>query len=136
MDKIKLRNRIANLPAIAFLPGVSDSTGDNLAIALATYFEDHDDRPKDDPPSEESESWGKWTIERTNDALDRIVAEVVDAEVRRLREMLVRADGALETCRVGAGSPVRRNIADTLAVSDDGFEKWEADLQPGERGRL
>lgn len=79
MDKIKLRNLLGNLPAIPFEPGVSDSTGDNIAIALASYFEGHDDRPKDDPPSEVSESWGKWTIERTDDALDRIVSMVIEA---------------------------------------------------------
>jgi hypothetical protein len=79
MDKIKLRNRVGCLPAIAFVPGVSDSTGDNLAIALATYFSDHPDRPKDDPPSEVSDSWGAWVIKKTDEALDRIVGEVVEA---------------------------------------------------------
>ena len=82
MDKIKLRNLIGSIPAIAYQPGVLDCAGeDNVAIALATYFEDRDDRPKDDPPSPESESWGAWTIEKTDAALDRIV-DVILAEIQ------------------------------------------------------
>lgn len=65
-------NLIANIPAIPFEPGVLDSTRDNLAIVIASYFEHHDDRPANDPPSPESESWGTWTIEKTNSLLDRI----------------------------------------------------------------
>jgi len=70
-------NKIANIPAIEFEPGILDSTRDNLAIVIASYFEHHDDRPKDDPPSPESESWGKWTIEKTNNLLARIAAEAL-----------------------------------------------------------
>jgi hypothetical protein len=79
MTKPELRNLIANLPAIAFKPGVTDSTGDNIAIALASYFEEHDDRPKDDPPSWQSDSWGTWTLEKVDDAIDRIIEAISEA---------------------------------------------------------
>lgn len=78
MDKKAIRNRIGCLFVKPLEPGVHDTTGeDNLAIALATYFESHTDRPADDPQHPEHEAWGKWAIERTDALLDRIVEELV-----------------------------------------------------------
>lgn len=77
MDKTNIRNRIGCLPVLRYEPGVSDSTDDNIAIALANYFSERDDRPEDDPPHPEHEGWGTWVIEKTEDALARIVDEVL-----------------------------------------------------------
>lgn len=72
MSKHALRNRLGCLPATT-----TDLAGDNVAIALASYFEDHPNRPENDPPHPDSEAWGTWVIEQTNDALDRLVAEAL-----------------------------------------------------------
>ena len=80
MNRIKIRNRLGSVPAIRFEPGVSDSLGDNVAIAFATYFSDHPERPSDDPPDEDSGSWGQWVVEKTNDALDRMAEVLVEAD--------------------------------------------------------
>jgi hypothetical protein len=48
---------------------------------------------------------------------DREVQGIRDAadRIERLEQMLVRADGALETCGVGKGAPVRVNIASAIS---------------------
>lgn len=77
MNKQELIGRISSVPTIKLHRECLSSTRDNLAIALATYFERHEDRPHDDPPSPQNESWGKWVIEKTEDMLERIAAEVL-----------------------------------------------------------
>lgn len=50
---------------------MSDSPGgDNLAIALATYFSDHLERPENDEETETG--WGEWVESRTNDVIERL----------------------------------------------------------------
>jgi len=49
---------------IAAVTAGSDDTWDNVAIALASYFSDHLDRPEDDEEGEDG--WGVWVIEQTN----------------------------------------------------------------------
>ena len=71
MNNITLRNRLGCLPAT-----MTDVGGDNIAIALASYFEAHPNRPENDPPDTDTGSWGTWTVQQTNDALDRIVTEM------------------------------------------------------------
>lgn len=70
-DLLKLRNKIGSLPA--FEDGYV--TDDNIAIILVTYFSDHHDKPEDDEIDDEV-GWSKWAIEKTNDALDRIVKQL------------------------------------------------------------
>lgn len=70
MTKNEKRNYLGNIYV------EDDPTSDNLAIALASYFEKHIDRPDEDPAWEDTE-WGQWVIEKTNRALDRI-AEATD----------------------------------------------------------
>ena len=48
-----------------------EGAGDNLAIALATYFSDHRERPADDNDDPET-GWGEWVIAKTHRALERI----------------------------------------------------------------
>lgn len=66
-----LRNGIGHLDAIE---GKAD---DNIAIALASYFETRPDRPDDDQIDEEV-GWSVWAIENTVNALNRIVAYLVE----------------------------------------------------------
>jgi hypothetical protein len=60
--------------------GCVECGGDNVAIALATYFESHPNRPEDD---EDDEGWGAWVKEKANDTLDR-VAEAYHAHLSTL----------------------------------------------------
>lgn len=64
-----LRNRLGSLPVEN-----GDRHSDTLAIALCSYFEDHMERPEDDPIDDEL-GWGKWVIQKCDEALDLIVAE-------------------------------------------------------------
>ena len=71
-DKVTLRNLIGGL----HVP-VDDVAGDNLAIALASYFSEH---PNDPAPTvlDEYDTWSVWTIENVNSTLDRVVQTVLD----------------------------------------------------------
>jgi hypothetical protein len=57
MDKkeIEKMNKVGSIPVI----DGGSVTDDNLAIALATYFEDHPDRPETDEINDET-GWGDW----------------------------------------------------------------------------
>lgn len=66
-----LRNRLGGL-----LVEDDNSHGipDTLAIALCTYFEDHPDRPDEDPIDDEL-GWGKWVAAKVDACLDRLATE-------------------------------------------------------------
>lgn len=48
---------------------------DNLAIALASYFSGHLDRPDNDEDDPEL-GWGKWVLMKTDEALDLVLKEI------------------------------------------------------------
>jgi hypothetical protein len=65
MDKIDRRNAIGGIT----LPG-----GDNVAIALAMYFDGHPAKP--DEEIDDQLGWTPWVIEQVNATLDAIVTEL------------------------------------------------------------
>lgn len=65
MTKEELRNLIANVTAGDMVPA------DCVGIALASYFEDHMDRPDDDEIGEYG--WSVWATKQTDHTLDAIV---------------------------------------------------------------
>ena len=68
MDKIALRNLLANVDA-----GTTDG-GDNVAIALATYFDNHLHKPEgSDDEFDEELGWSNWVIQQVNATLDAMV---------------------------------------------------------------
>ena len=67
MSNYDLRNKIGSIPVMRD----GYATDDNVAIALASYFEGLPDCPKDDTNDETG--WSQWAMDKTNDALDRIV---------------------------------------------------------------
>lgn len=69
-DLVRLRNEIGCLDA------VEGDEDDNIAIALASYYETRPDRPEGDQIDEEV-GWSAWAIEKTSNALNRIVAHLV-----------------------------------------------------------
>lgn len=52
---------------------------DNLAIVLASYFSRHIDRPGEDVDDTET-GWGKWVLQKTDEALDLIAEEIFTEE--------------------------------------------------------
>lgn len=70
MDKDKL---IDILNSVEVEPGVFS---DNLAIVLASYFEEHLDRPKDDP-TDTDVGWGVWTVEKVNESVEYISEQIL-----------------------------------------------------------
>lgn len=83
MDIKTLRNVIGNLPALR-----EDPCGDNIAIALASYFDKHIAKPKNDEIDTDL-SWGKWVIEKTNEALDLIVLEIYKTQKGKTYEKII-----------------------------------------------
>ena len=67
-DKIKLRNLIANAE-------IEDS--DNLAIIIATYYDDHPRCPSE--PDDTETGWKPWVMEQTDRILDAAVANILEA---------------------------------------------------------
>ncbi len=65
MNSDELKSKIANILIH------EDAIGENLAIALCTYFEDDTERPLDDPMNERG--WSEWIEARCEEVLDKIV---------------------------------------------------------------
>lgn len=64
---------------------VDDSAmGDNLAIALCTYFSDHPDRPDNDPDTEHG--WGEWVTKREQETIKRIVEAAMRSRAEGVRD--------------------------------------------------
>ena len=66
---------------------------DNLTVILATYFSDHMERPENDK-NDPDLGWGPWVMQKTNEALDRIVAHIKNEKLP-LHEEIVRLRTAL-----------------------------------------
>ena len=62
-----LQNKVGSIPA--FDDGCV--TDDNIAIALATYFEGLPECPDDDVDDEIG--WSVWAVEKSDDAINRII---------------------------------------------------------------
>lgn len=69
MTKEEKRNYIGNI----FVE--DDPLTDNLAIVLVSYFEQHINRPENDPIDDQV-GWGQWAVEKANEALDMIVQAI------------------------------------------------------------
>jgi hypothetical protein len=69
IDRQDLRN---NLGAFRL---EDDPWTDNLAIALCSYFEDHNGRPDPDPPTENG--WGQWAEGKADAVLDGLTDAVL-----------------------------------------------------------
>ena len=73
----RIRNEIGSLPMM------DDGcvTDDNIAIALASYFENLPECPENDINNEVG--WSQWAIDKTNNVLDRIVEKLSNQPVQR-----------------------------------------------------
>jgi hypothetical protein len=79
MDKQNLRNAMAGCY-------VEDGTNaDNLAIALCTYFSDHQERPDGDEALDSENGWGPWVESKANAAL----AAIANACIRQSDDQAV-----------------------------------------------
>lgn len=54
---------------------VEEGDSDTLAIALASYFERHKDRPANDPDDDET-GWSEWVMKKTYTALERVADQI------------------------------------------------------------
>ena len=66
----RIRNEVGSIPAMD--DGVA--TDDNVAIALATYFESLPECPINDINDEIG--WSQWAVDKTNNVIDRIVKKL------------------------------------------------------------
>lgn len=71
----RLRNIIGSIPILED----ENEIGDNLSIALATYFENRTDCPDND--INDDVGWSQWAMDKTDEVLDRII-KVMISEVK------------------------------------------------------
>lgn len=76
-EDVRIRNEIGSIPMMS--DGVA--TDDNVAIALATYFEGLPECPENDVNDEVG--WSQWAIDQTNDVLDRIAEKLSNQRMQR-----------------------------------------------------
>ena len=74
------------------------SYGDNVAVALCSYFENHLDRPENDEPASDEHCWGPW------------VEEQYAATVYAIADRILEARHTPDACRVAELDT--RNLAD------------------------
>ena len=83
MDQKRLEQIIGSTDVEEYEERMSGSF-DNVAIALASYFEDHMNRPEEDPPDDTG--WGEWVVKKTNKAISLIAGEILkELEEERCR---------------------------------------------------
>jgi len=70
-ELIKVRNKIGSIPVM----NTGYITDDNIALALASYFESLPECPTDDVNDEVG--WSQWAIDKTHNVLDRIAKECI-----------------------------------------------------------
>ncbi len=78
---------------IAMSPMEDDVSTDCLAVALCSYFDDHMDKPENDPVDDEK-GWGEWVCGKYEKAQENIlneVAEFVDTTIADLHTQLEQA---------------------------------------------
>ena len=120
---MKLSNFLASLSLVD-----GSQRPDELAIALASYFEKHEDRPENDPDTEHG--WGEWSTARTEETLEQIaekfeahVSAEKDATIARLQERLRLAEATNENSTelvkaVGAFLQYGKSGGDTTWYAD------------------
>ena len=75
MNREEVKQRIRD--SIGGVPAMEGAYTDNLAIIIVSYFDEHLARPDDDEEDEERAGWGVWSLEKTDQLLDRITDEVM-----------------------------------------------------------
>ena len=73
-DADDIKGLIAGTDAAA-----SDYSGDNVAVALCSYFEDHGARPHDDEPVSDEHCWGAWVEEQYAATVYAIADRILEA---------------------------------------------------------
>ena len=71
---------------LGWFPMDADGKGDNLGIAIASYFERHEDRPDDDPDDPDCTGWGVWVLDRAREFEMRLAAFVASKMEEARRE--------------------------------------------------
>jgi hypothetical protein len=75
-QQVRKRNNLAGIQL------EMDWNGDNLIIALCSYFEGHMNCPDEEPDDENG--WKPWAVQKAYEALDMIVDEVETSDVFRV----------------------------------------------------
>jgi hypothetical protein len=111
----------ATLEAVKYaLPGVDieGDGGDNLVIALLTYFEAHLGRPDDDPDTEHG--WGEWATEMADAAIERISQAAIDAMPKQEWQPI---ETIPEEYKDGRYFPVA-GLAGEYGTMSEGYGQW------------
>jgi len=108
----ELRNKI----------GCIDAGGDNVAIALASYFEGHMGRPEND--RDDDLGWGPWVVEQTNAVLDRI-GHLLAHTPQEQKPMVPSVEELAKFCLINYGTEPG-NWTDARAFEDCAYETAQA----------
>ena len=84
------------------------SYGDNVAVALCSYFENHLDRPENDEPASDEHCWGPWVEEQYAATVYAIADRILEAHptpdtgrVAELNRPVAKNAHHFELCRPG-----------------------------------